>query len=164
MTETKKLKIESRRKAEVPREEILRMLSTWIYYNREGRTGAPSNLVITDFLTSGAVVSWTEEEDLPYHGVDEPKPAYIDEPVVFTKRDTKPREIWFKNWDDEWVRATHMVMHDGFPSPAVKEVRFFIDLGGLTERWGRNWLPVKADSVEAARALAVEMKKEEGQS
>lgn len=41
----------------------------------------------------------------------------------------------------------------------VKGYQFFIDQGGLKEKWGKNWKPVMATSIEEARKLR---EKEEG--
>ena len=36
----------------------------------------------------------------------------------------------------------------------VKEYDFFVSQGGLKEPWGRNWIPMEADSIEGARLKA----------
>lgn len=38
----------------------------------------------------------------------------------------------------------------------VKEEYFFVQQGGLTQKWGRNWKPIQANSIEHARELAHE--------
>ena len=35
----------------------------------------------------------------------------------------------------------------------VKERDFFVSQGGLTKQWGKDWAPVRAKSIEAARKL-----------
>ena len=39
----------------------------------------------------------------------------------------------------------------------VKEGAFFIDKGGLRSEWGRNWMPIEANSIEHARQLGKEL-------
>lgn len=37
----------------------------------------------------------------------------------------------------------------------VKEGEFFKSQGGLEKKWGENWVPVQADSIEHARSIGI---------
>lgn len=37
----------------------------------------------------------------------------------------------------------------------VKEAKFFVSQGGLTQEWGKAWKPIYADSLEHARLKAM---------
>lgn len=47
------------------------------------------------------------------------------------------------------------------PNVMVKEGEFFKEQGGLKEKWGKNWVPVKAKSIEHARAIGTEIRDSE---
>lgn len=53
------------------------------------------------------------------------------------------------------------VMHNG-ASWFVKEADYFEGQGGLTEEWGKRWIPLYADTIEHARTLA-ELKRLKGE-
>jgi hypothetical protein len=55
--------------------------------------------------------------------------------------------------------ATHYVLVQPW-AVYVKTAEFFIAQAGHVEPWGRNWRPVTAESIEAARALGVKMRGE----
>lgn len=40
----------------------------------------------------------------------------------------------------------------------VKEGEFFKSQGGLEEEWGMRWVPIMAESIEAAREIGVKMR------
>ena len=41
-------------------------------------------------------------------------------------------------------------------STFVKEYDFFVSQGGTTQEWGKNWKIVEAESIEAARLIAIQ--------
>ena len=43
----------------------------------------------------------------------------------------------------------------------VKEGEFFKSQGGLTDEWGKSWIPVQAESIEHARSVGMEMELED---
>ena len=40
----------------------------------------------------------------------------------------------------------------------VKDGQFFIDQGGLKNDWGKNWVPVWANSFDEARQIGINMR------
>lgn len=40
----------------------------------------------------------------------------------------------------------------------VKEEQFFEQQGGLQETWGKEWLPVEANSIDHARTIGEQMR------
>lgn len=49
------------------------------------------------------------------------------------------------------MNKTYMVHVNSGGSVFVKELEFFRSQGGLEGRWGLNWTPVEATSIEDAR-------------
>lgn len=50
--------------------------------------------------------------------------------------------------------ATHFVHCNSGKALFVKEADFFKSQGGLTQDWGKNWVPVTARTIGDARRLA----------
>jgi hypothetical protein len=55
------------------------------------------------------------------------------------------------------IEPTHYVLDRNGSAPFVKEAGFFRSQGGLTEEWGKKWVPVIASSIGDARRKAAEM-------
>lgn len=51
----------------------------------------------------------------------------------------------------------YMVLLGGGAPVFVKELNFFRGQGGFSENWGRNWIPVRASSIEGAREKGCKM-------
>lgn len=49
--------------------------------------------------------------------------------------------------------APYYAVNNGY-TVYVKEGQFFRDQGGLTESWGKDWIPVNASSIGDARRKA----------
>lgn len=52
------------------------------------------------------------------------------------------------------MTATHYVHCNSGNALFVKEANFFESQGGITESWGKAWVPVVAKSIEDARREA----------
>lgn len=48
---------------------------------------------------------------------------------------------------------TYYIMANFAGAVFVKGEKFFIAQGGKDQDWGKKWIPVKAESIEDARAL-----------
>jgi hypothetical protein len=55
------------------------------------------------------------------------------------------------------MTPTHYVLCNSGSALFVKEAKFFESQGGLTETWGKAWVPVEATSIEAARKQAASL-------
>ncbi len=106
---------------------------------------------------------------------DEGEPAILDElaaaVVKAERRGTRNADIRSdsKTIDMSQVRPvgeplrkadspTHYVLVTSTGGgPFVKDAAFFIQQGGLSASWSKNWRPVVADSIEHARELAKQM-------
>lgn len=67
--------------------------------------------------------------------------------------------------DPDPLEDMYVVVYNGREEPQlynifVKEARFFVKQKGLTEDWGRSWMPVRAPSIEEARAYGFQMARE----
>lgn len=50
-------------------------------------------------------------------------------------------------------KKTYYVHRNSGDAVFVKEVEFFKEQGGLTERWGKAWRKVRAYTIEHARTV-----------
>lgn len=68
-----------------------------------------------------------------------PKPA----PLPIAPRETAPYYVI--------IRPFQHAFREKMANVYVKEGNFFRDQGGLTDDWGKNWIPIYATSLNDAR-------------